>query len=107
MSQWVTHHNPRYYPDPFRFDPERWTPEALSQRPRFAYFPFGGGPRICIGEPFAWMEGALILATLVQRWQMRLAPGQKIGLQPQVTLRPRYGMRMTLFRRPDAPDDRA
>ncbi|GLV55527.1 cytochrome P450 [Dictyobacter sp. S3.2.2.5] len=65
-SQYVVHHDARWYPDPQRFDPERWTAEARAQRPKFTYFPFGGGPRLCIGEPFAWMEGELVLATLAQ-----------------------------------------
>jgi cytochrome P450 len=99
VSQWVTHHDPRYYPDPFRFDPERWTPEAQASRPKFAYFPFGGGPRQCMGEQFAWMEGVLLLATLAQNWQMRLVPGHTVEPQPLVTLRPKYGMRMKLERR--------
>ncbi|WP_281276361.1 cytochrome P450 [Dictyobacter kobayashii] len=64
MSQYVVHHDPRWYPDPLRFDPERWTPEARAGRPRYAYFPFGGGPRLCIGEAFAWMEAELALAIL-------------------------------------------
>ncbi|MCW3053408.1 MAG: Cytochrome, partial [Chthonomonadales bacterium] len=99
ISQYVTHHDPRWYPDPMRFDPDRWTPEAQEQRPKFAYYPFGSGPRVCIGEGFAWMEGILLIATLAQRWRMRLVPEQKIALQPVVTLRPRYGMQMTLERR--------
>jgi cytochrome P450 len=99
MSQWVMHHDARYYPDPFRFDPERWTPEAVAARPRYAYFPFGGGPRLCVGEPFAWMEGVLVLAMLAQRWQLRLDPTQRVGLLPQVTLRPKYGMRMRVEKR--------
>jgi cytochrome P450 len=103
LSQYVTHHDPRWYPDPMRFDPERWTPEAQEQRPKFAYYPFGSGPRVCIGEGFAWMEGILLLATLAQRWRMQLDPAQKIALQPVVTLRPRHGMRMTLSRRNDIP----
>ncbi len=99
LSQYVTHHDPRWYPDPMRFDPDRWTPEAQEQRPKFAYYPFGSGPRVCIGEGFAWMEGILLLATLAQHWRMRLSPEQKIAMQPVVTLRPRYGMQMTLERR--------
>ncbi len=99
ISQYVTHHDPRWYPDPMRFDPDRWTPEAQEQRPKFAYYPFGSGPRVCIGEGFAWMEGILLLATLAQNWRMRLVPEQRIVLQPVVTLRPRYGMQMTLERR--------
>lgn len=96
MSQYVTHHDARFFPDPFRFDPERWTPEARESRPKFSYFPFGGGPRLCIGEGFAWMEGVLVLATIAQRFRMRLAPGHPIELQPLVTLRPKHGMKMIL-----------
>lgn len=99
MSQYVMHHDPRYFPDPFRFDPERWTPEAKLARPKFSYFPFGGGTRVCIGEPFAWMEGILLIATLAQQWQLRLAPGPPVALQPLITLRPKNGIRMTLKRR--------
>ena len=105
LSQWVMHRDARYYPLPERFDPERFSQEAIAARPRYAYFPFGGGPRVCVGEPFAWMEGVLLLAILLQRWQMRLASGFRFGLQPSITLRPRYGMPMLLFRRPDAPED--
>jgi cytochrome P450 len=96
MSQWVMHHDPRYYPDPFRFDPERWTPAAQAARPKYAFFPFGGGARVCIGESFAYMAGMLLLATLAQQWRMRLAPGHRVALQPLMSLRPRYGMRMRL-----------
>ena len=99
LAQSVTHADPRFFPDPDRFDPDRWTPEAEAARPKFAYFPFGGGPRVCIGEEFAWMEGILLLATLGQSWRLRLAPGQVVATQPIVTLRPRFGMRMTLERR--------
>jgi cytochrome P450 len=99
MSQYVMHHTARYYPEPFKFDPERWTPEAKEARPKFSYFPFGGGPRVCIGEQFAWMEGALLLATIAQHWRMRLAEGQVVKPLPMVTLRPKYGMKMTMERR--------
>jgi cytochrome P450 len=99
MSQYLMHHDERYYPEPFRFDPERWEPEAKATRPPFAYFPFGGGPRRCIGEGFAWMEGVLLLATLAGRWRMRLAPGHRVELQPLITLRPKYGMQMRLEQR--------
>ncbi len=94
MNQYVTHRDPRWYPDPETFDPQRWAEEG--SRPKFAYFPFGGGPRQCIGEGFAWMEGVLLLTTLAQRWRMRLAQDQRIGLRPVLTLRPKYGMRMLL-----------
>src|SRR6266542_521566 len=99
MSAYVTQRDPRYYPEPERFDPARWTPEARAARPRFAYFPFGGGARQCIGEPFAWMEGVLILATIAQGWRLRLLPGHRVEPQALITLRPRYGMRMVAERR--------
>jgi cytochrome P450 len=102
MSPYVMHHDARYYPDPFKFDPERWTPEAQAARPKFSYFPFGGGPRVCIGEGFAWMEGVLLIATLAQQWRMRLAPGQQIVPKPRITLRPRDGLRMVVTRRAEA-----
>lgn len=99
MSQYVMHHDARFFPDPFRFDPLRWTAEARATRPKFSYFPFGAGPRQCIGESFAWMEGILVLATLARRWRMRHAQGHEVALLPLVTLRPRHGMRMVLERR--------
>ena len=99
LSQYVTHHDSRWYPDPFRFDPERWRAEEKEKRPRFSYFPFGGGPRLCIGEGFAWMEGAVVLATIGQKWQLRLAPGHTVAPLPLVTLRPKFGMRMLVERR--------
>ncbi|HST23796.1 MAG TPA: cytochrome P450, partial [Blastocatellia bacterium] len=68
-------------------------------RPKFSYFPFGGGPRVCIGEPFAWMEGVLLISTIAQKWKMRLAAGQQIAMKPMITLRPKFGMRMQMERR--------
>lgn len=105
ISQYVMHHDPRYFPDPFRFDPQRFTPEAKAERLAFTYFPFGSGPRQCIGEGFAWMEGALLIATLAQQWQMRLTPGHLVEpqLQLSTTLQPKYGMRMILERRKSLP----
>jgi cytochrome P450 len=99
MSQFIVHRDPRWYPEPRRFDPERWEPEEEAKRPKYSYFPFGGGSRICIGESFAWMEGVLVLATLAQRWKLRLVPGHPVALDPKITLRPRYGMRMTVSER--------
>lgn len=96
FSPWLMHHDARYYPDPERFDPERWTPEAQAARPKFAYFPFGGGARVCIGEHLAWMQGTLIVATLAQRWQLRLAPGHQVELRQRINLRPKDGLPMTL-----------
>lgn len=99
MAQAVMHLDGRFWEDPECFSPQRWTPEAEAARPKFAYFPFGGGSRICIGEQFAWMEEMLLLATLGQGWKMRLAPGQVVATQPVITLRPKFGMKMVLERR--------
>jgi cytochrome P450 len=88
-SQWVVHHDPRWWPDPLAFRPERWLPEA--RRPRFAYFPFGGGSRLCIGESFAWTEAILLLATIAQRWSF--SPVTPPTPEPRITLRPR-GLQM-------------
>jgi cytochrome P450 len=99
LSPYVTHRDERYFPDPTRFDPERWTPEARESRPQFAYFPFGGGTRRCIGEGFAWMEGILLLASLARNWRMRLVPGHRVETLPVITLRPKHGMRMTVEKR--------
>jgi len=95
ISQWVVHRDARHYPDPERFDPDRWTPEFRAHLPRFAYFPFGGGPRQCIGESFAWMELVLVLATLAQRWRFEPVAGHPVVPHAVVTLRPKYGMKMT------------
>ncbi len=95
MSQWIVHRDPRHYPEPERFDPDRWTPAFKAALPRFAYFPFGGGPRQCIGESFAWMELVLVLATIAQRWRFDLVPGHPVVPHAAVTLRPKYGMKMT------------
>jgi cytochrome P450 len=94
MSQYITHRDPRFFPDPLRFDPERFTPEAKFRRTKLTYFPFGAGVRQCIGESFAWMEGVLLLATIAQKWKLRLVPGHRIEPEPLITLRPKYGMRM-------------
>src|SRR4051812_14650334 len=94
MSQYIVHRDPRFYPDPERFDPDRWLPEAVSARPKFSYFPFGGGTRICIGEQFAWTEGVLVLATIARRWKLRYVGDAVPGLEPRITLRPRGGLRM-------------
>ena len=99
-SQFVTHRDARYFPDPERFDPERFTPEAKAARPAFAYFPFGGGVRRCIGEGFAWMEMMLTLASLARRWRLRLAAGRRAEMQPRITLRPgKGGVPVTLEKR--------
>jgi cytochrome P450 len=94
MSQWVMHRDSRWFPDPERFHPDRWTPDFKAALPKFAYFPFGGGPRQCIGEGFAWMELVLVVATIAQRWRLRLVPGHPVAPQPVVTLRTKHGMQM-------------
>ncbi len=99
VSQYVMHRDDRYYTAPLTFDPSRWTETAREARPQFAYFPFGGGPRRCIGEGFAWMEGILLLATLGQKWKLRLVPHHPVALKPLVTLRPKHGMKMTISKR--------
>jgi cytochrome P450 len=96
MSTFIAHRDPRFFPDPLRFDPERFTPEAKARRTKFTYFPFGAGVRQCIGESFAWMEGVLLLATLGQNWNLKLVPGHRVEPEPLITLRPKYGMRMTI-----------
>jgi cytochrome P450 len=98
VSPWLLHHDERWWPDPGAFRPERW----LSNRPegsRFAYVPFGGGPRRCIGEPFALMEGTLVLATIARRWRFRTVSDEAPELQPVVTLRPRGGLPLVALRR--------
>jgi len=94
FSQYIVQRNAKYFPDPLKFEPERFTPEAKASRPKFAYFPFGGGGRQCIGESFAWMEAVLVLATLAQRWRLRVVNGQKIDVQPKITLRPKFGIQV-------------
>jgi cytochrome P450 len=99
LIQYYTHRHPAFWEDPERFDPERFTPERSADRPRFAYLPFGGGPRQCIGNTFAMMEAQLVLATVAQRYQLRLAPGHRVEAQMSFTVRPRYGLPMTLHPR--------
>ena len=99
MSPWILHRDPRFFADPDRFHPDRWTPEFRAALPPFAYFPFGGGPRRCIGESFAWMELVLVVSTIAQQWKLRLVPGHPVEPQPVVTLRTKHGMKMTLAKR--------
>jgi cytochrome P450 len=97
LSQWVTHRDPRFWNDAELYRPDRWSEGAPA--PKFAYFPFGGGPRGCIGQSFALMEAVLILATIAQRFRLTLAPGHRVEPWPTMTLRPRYGMRMLVTMR--------
>ena len=99
FSQYILSRTPEYYPDPLRFDPDRFTPQNSASRPRFAYFPFGGGSRQCIGESFAWMEGVLTLATIAQRWRMRYLGSRPPTSQAKITLRPRDPVQMQLISR--------
>lgn len=98
-ATWCTHRDPRWWEEPLAFRPERWTAEERAKRPKYAYFPFSGGARVCIGEAFAWMEGTLVLATLAQRWRARLRPGHTVTPEALFTLRPKEGLPMTLERR--------
>ena len=98
MSPYALHHNPRYWPDPERFLPERFAAGAETAAPRYAYFPFGGGPRVCIGNGFALAEARLLLVTIRQRFRLELLPGQDLTPVPMVTLRPRAGVKMRVLK---------
>jgi cytochrome P450 len=99
ISPYIVHHRSDYFPEPQRFDPERFSPQIEKNLPRYAYIPFGAGPRICIGMHFAMMEGHLLLATLAQRVSFELVAGQKIEMDPKVTLRPRNGIHVAVRHR--------
>jgi cytochrome P450 len=99
MVQWSVHRDPRWYAEPEQFRPERWEPEQARRLPRCAYFPFGDGPRICIGNNFAMMEAVLVLATLARHYRLELEPGPPLQFHLSVTLRPRDGVRMVLRKR--------
>jgi cytochrome P450 len=96
LCPYVTHRHRDFWEEPEGFDPERFTPERSAGRPRYAWFPFGGGPRQCIGAPFALLEMQLVVAMMAQRYRLTLLPGHPIALEPMVTLRPRHGMLMTV-----------
>jgi cytochrome P450 len=99
MSQWVVHRDARWFDEPAAFQPDRWENDLVKRLPRYAYFPFGGGPRLCIGNTFALMEATLLLATIAQRFRFRLAPGAAVKPMLSVTLRPAAGISMTLSAR--------
>lgn len=99
VSQWVIQRDPRYFADPDAFNPARWADGLASRIPRFAYFPFGGGPRICIGNSFAIMEATLVLAAIAQRFRLEMVPGHPVVPEMIPTLRPKYGMKMVVHRR--------
>jgi cytochrome P450 len=96
ISPFVTQRDPKYWPDPERFDPDRFLPEQVASRPRHVYFPFGEGPHVCIGNNFALLEMQRILSMVLQRFRLRLIPGHPIALKPEATLRPKHGMKMTV-----------
>jgi cytochrome P450 len=105
MAQWVVHRDPRWFDAPEEFRPERWEGDLLRRLPRFAYFPFGGGPRQCIGNTFALMEAALILATIAGKFRMRLKADHPVVPLASITLRPRHGIRVFLESRRGARFD--
>jgi cytochrome P450 len=96
LSPYLVQRDPRWFPNPDNFDPERWTPETRDSRPKFSYFPFGGGALVCIGERFAWMEGVIVMAAIAQKWRLLLAPDQRVEPLPLITLRVKGGLRMVI-----------
>jgi cytochrome P450 len=104
MSPWVVHRDARWFPDPLKFAPERWQTGEVESRPKFSYFPFGGGARTCLGERFAWMEGVLVIAAIALGWRLRMAPGQQVDTRARITLRPKYPIRMILEPRAGVSD---
>jgi cytochrome P450 len=93
------HRDARFFENPERFDPDRWSGDFAKRLPRFAYFPFGGGPRQCIGNAFATMEAVLCLATIAQRFRLDVSSDDRLHLVPTVTLRPKHGLRVCVSRR--------
>jgi cytochrome P450 len=102
MSQWIMHRDPRFFERPEEFNPGRWTEEFVKQLPNFAYFPFGGGARVCIGASFAMTEATLLLTTILQRFRLRLCSEEKVEPVAALTLRPPAGVKMNLQRREQA-----
>ena len=100
---WITHRDPRWFPDPLKFDPDRWSPERASELYPVAWYPFGAGPRACVGQSFAMAEMVLIVATLLSRFRIEFAPGQgEPQLQVHMSLRPRGGIRVRFLNRSTA-----
>jgi cytochrome P450 len=106
VSPWVAHRDGRFFDEPMAFRPERWLGEEITSLPRFAWFPFGGGPRVCIGSAFAMMEAVLVLAAVVRRVRLDVVPGHPVEAFPSVTLRPRHGLEVTVARRSVRPSSR-
>jgi cytochrome P450 len=101
VPQIAIHRDPRSYPEPLRFNPDRFLPERIAERPRNAYFPFGAGSRICIGENFAWMEAVLVLASVIRKWRLYFpgAAPEELPLSAQISLRPRDGVVVSAIQR--------
>jgi cytochrome P450 len=99
ISSYAMHRDPALFPDPERFDPDRFNPEREAKIPKYAYLPFGAGPRVCIGNVFAMMESRIILATILQRWKLSLAPGERVRAEQLFTIRPRGGLKMVVHGR--------
>lgn len=101
MTQYICHRNAKYFPEPHKFDPERFNPDRVENFHTGAYFPFGSGPRFCIGEAFAKLESILVMVVIGRNFQFQVDASQRIGMEPLITLRPRFGMRMKLKQRPE------
>jgi cytochrome P450 len=99
MSQWVVHRDPRFFDDPEEFRPERWAGGLAASLPRYAYFPFGSGPRVCVGSSFALTEATLVLAAVARRFRLALRPGCDVRALPTMTLRPADGLKVVVTRR--------
>src|SRR5579885_3787359 len=100
VSQWILHRDRRFFPDPMKFDPGRWLRDEARDLPRFAYFPFGAGPRQCIGAGFAMMEAVLVLAAIARKFQVSPARGRAVEPLPSITLRPKQGVWVELTELP-------
>ena len=96
LCQYIVHRNPNYYSDPHQFNPENFNDAAIASRPKFSFFPFGGGPRVCIGEPLARMESMLVLASLSRQFKLRCVDPNAVQLHPGITLRPKGGLLMSV-----------
>ncbi|MBV8050722.1 MAG: cytochrome P450, partial [Acidobacteriaceae bacterium] len=103
MSPYAAHRRAASWENPEGFDPERFSRDRSQNRHPFSYFPFGGGPRLCLGKRFASMEAELVLATIAQRWRLDVVPGPPIGTEPRISLRPRRKITMTLHAQPLRP----
>jgi cytochrome P450 len=99
ISTYIVHRHPDFWENPEGFDPQRFTPERARERPRYAFLPFGGGPRQCIGNNFALLESTLVLAMITQRFRLNLVSGHPVEMEPLITLRPRYGILVTIHPR--------